>query len=212
MVETKIIIIGTGPEGRIAADIFLAMGIDVLGFLETAEEQKAVELNDINVFARFGSKDAQKVLADPDLQYIVTLGEIAERKTVYETAAKSTKRPASNGVHPLAWVSPNAKIGFGNLINAQAAINANAEIGDMNHLHSGSSIEPDAKVGNYCTLSPGVRIGSKCEVGDEVFIGTGAVIYPGVKVGKGAIIGAGSVVLREVKKGQTVHGNPAKEI
>jgi sugar O-acyltransferase (sialic acid O-acetyltransferase NeuD family) len=212
MVETKIIIVGTGPEGRIAADIFLAMGTDVLGFLETSEEQKALELNDINVFARFGSKDAQKVLADQDLQYIVTLGDIAERRSVYETAAKSTKRPASNGVHPLAWVSQNAKIGFGNLVNAHAAINANAEIGDMNHLHTGASIEPDAKVGNYCTLSPGVRVGAKCEIADEVFIGTGAVIYPGVKIGKGAIIGAGSVVLREVKKGQTVHGNPAKEI
>lgn len=212
MTETKIVIVGTGPEGRIAGDVFLAMGVDVLGFIETSEENRALELNDINVFAHINDKDAKKLLSDPDLQYIVTAGDIAERRSHYESLASATKRPASNGVHPQAWVSPNAKVGFGNLFNAHSAVNANAQVGDMNHFHTGASVEPDAKVGNYCTLSPGVRVGTRCEIDDEVFIGTGAVIYPGVKVGKGALIGAGAVVLREVKKGQKVHGNPAKEI
>lgn len=211
MTDTKIVIVGTGPEGRLAADIFQAMGIDVLGFLRAPEEAEAVELNNINVFAKVGDKDAKAVLSDQDLQYIVAVGDVKERRQLYESMASFTKRPSTTGVHPLAWVSPNAVVGFGNLVNAGCAINVNAKVGDMNHLHSGSSVEPDAVVGNYCTFSPGVRIGAKCVVEDDVFIGTGAVVYPGVKVGKGAIIGAGSVVLREVKAGQTVFGNPAKE-
>ena len=205
-------IVGTCPEGRVAADIFQAMGVDVLGFIETDPEKQLLEVNDINVFAHSGGKEAKAVLADQDMQYIVALGDIAERRKLYEAMASTTKRPSTTGAHPMAYVSPYSKVGFGNLLSAFSAIQANASMGDMNHLHTGASIEADAKVGNYCTLSPGVRIGSRCEVEDEVFIGTGAVIYPGVKVGKGAIIGAGSVVLREVKKGQTVHGNPAKEI
>lgn len=211
MTETKIVIVGTGPEGRIAADIFQAMGIDVLGFLRTADEAETVELNNINVFAKVGEKDAKAVLSDQDLQYIVAVGDVKERRQLYESMASLTKRPSTTGIHPLAWVSPNAEVGFGNLINATCAIHANAKVGDMNHFHSGSSVEPDAKVGNYCSFSPGVRIGARCEIEDDVFVGTGAVIYPGVKVGKGALVGAGSVVLREVKAGQTVFGNPAKE-
>jgi len=212
MAETQIVIVGTGPEGRMAADIFQGMGIDVLGFIRADEEPELSELNDINVFAKIGDKAAKTLLADQDTQYIVCLGDISERRKVYETFSTQTKRPSTTGVHPNAWVSPNAKMGFGNLLSASVAVHANASVGDMNHFHSGSSVEPDAHIGNYCTFSPGVRIGAKCIIEDEVFIGTGAVIYPGVKVGKGALIGAGSVVLKEVKARQTVFGNPAKEV
>ena len=212
MADTHIVIIGTGAEGRIAADIFAAMGQIVLGFLETEEGREVRDLNDISVFAVAGDEDSKMVLQDEKIQYLVALGDIRRRQEVYEQISGLTKRPSTNGIHPAAWVSPYAAMGFGNLLNAGAVVNANTQIGDMNHLHSGVTVEPDVKIGNYCTLSSGVKVGANVQIADHCFIGTGAVIHPGVKLGKGCMIGAGSVVLREVEEGGTVYGNPAKPV
>ncbi|MEM0998556.1 MAG: NeuD/PglB/VioB family sugar acetyltransferase [Bacteroidota bacterium] len=212
MSDTHVIIIGTGAEGRIAADIFAAAGIIVLGFLETAEEISTRDLNDISVFAIAGSEDSKMVLQDNKVQFLVAVGDIKLRKAVYERVAEISKRPAANAQHPGAWISPYAAIGFGNLFNYGVAVNANTQIGDNNLVHSGAVIEPDVTIGNYCTVSAGARIGTNASLEDNVFIGTGAIVHPGVKIGKGAMIGAGSVVLREVEEGTTVFGNPAQAV
>jgi len=43
-------------------------------------------------------------------------------------------------------------------------------------------------------------------------IGAGAVILPGIIIEEGAIIGAGAVVTKDVPRGETVVGNPARNI
>jgi sugar O-acyltransferase (sialic acid O-acetyltransferase NeuD family) len=212
MSETHVVIIGTGAEGRIAADIFTAAGNVVLGFLETSEEIETRDLNDISVFAVAGSDESLMVLKDENIQYFVAVGEISRRQEIYEAIAGVAKRPAANAIHPGAWVSPYVAMGFGNLVNFGAAINANTTVGDNNMLHTGVIVEPDVTIGNYCTINAGARVGANVVIEDHVFIGTGAVIYPGVKLGKGCLVGAGSVVLREVDEGATVHGNPAQKI
>lgn len=210
MSETHIIIVGTGAEARIAADIFAAMNLVVLGYLETDKDRNIRDLNDINVFAYYEDEEARVVLKDKNIQFFVSNGEISERIKFYEKVAKKTKRPAANAIHPMSWQSPYAAIGFGNLLNASVVVNPNSVIGDMNFFHSGVSIETDVKIGNYCTFSSGVKIGSNVQIEDEVFIGTGAIIHPGVTIGKGALIGAGSVVLKSVDPGKRVFGNPAQ--
>ncbi|HHG86529.1 MAG TPA: acetyltransferase [Bacteroidetes bacterium] len=212
MSDTHVIIIGTGQEGRIAAEIFTAQNQVVLGFLETGKEISTRDLNDISVFAVAGDEDSLMVLHDQNIQYLVTNGEIKKRIEVYEAIAEITKRPATNAQHPGAYVSSYAAIGFGNIFNFGVCINPNVQVGDNNHFHSGVTVEPDVKIGNYCTINAGVRIGANVELEDQVFIGTGAVIHPGIKLGNGCLIGAGSVVLREVPAGATVHGNPAMPI
>lgn len=210
--ESHIVIVGTGAEGRVAADVFTAMGVMVLGFLETDKDRNIRDLNDVNVFAHIEDDEARQVLKEPKIQFFVSTGDIHDRIKFYEKVAKRAKRPSINAIHPLSWQSPYAALGFGNLLNAGSAVNANCIVGDMNHFHSGATVEADSKIGNYCTFSSGVRIGSNCQIEDEVFIGTGAVIHPGVHLGKGCLIGAGSVVLKSVPEGKKVFGNPAQII
>jgi sugar O-acyltransferase (sialic acid O-acetyltransferase NeuD family) len=209
MPDTHIVIIGTGSEGRIVADIFTAMGVVVLGFMETDPERTIKDVNDINVFSLYDGPDAKKVLKDPNVEFFVAVGDISVRMDIYERVSNRTKRPSMNALHPLSWQSPYATLGFGNFFNAASVVNANSVIGDMNHFHSGVSVETDAMIGNYCNFNSGVRIGANARIADEVFIGTGAIIHPGVELGKGCMIGAGSVVLRSVAAGKKVFGNPA---
>lgn len=208
MDERQILIVGTGAEARIAADIYTAMGHVVLGFLETDHDRNIRELNDVNVVGHHEDDAAKSVLRDSRVEFVVAVGDMEDRKEIYELLAKRAKRPSANALHPLSWQSPYAAIGFGNLFNAGTVVNANTVIGDMNHFHSGVTVETDVHIGHYCNFSSGVRIGANVTVEDEVFIGTGAVIHPGVHLGKGCLIGAGTVVLKSVDPGRKVFGNP----
>jgi acetyltransferase EpsM len=212
METRQIVIIGTGSEGRIAADVFTAMGHVVLGFLETDPDRNIRDLNDINVFSHYEEDAAKNVLKDQHVEFMVALGDMDERKRVYEKVSKRAKRPSANAIHPISWQSPYAAIGFGNLFNAASVINANTVVGDFNHFHSGVTVETDVVIGNYCNFNSGVRIGSNVHIEDGVFIGTGAIIHPGVHLGEGCLIGAGSVVLKTVEAGKRVFGNPAQSI
>jgi sugar O-acyltransferase (sialic acid O-acetyltransferase NeuD family) len=212
MSEKQLLIVGTGAEARIAADVFAAMGHVVLGFLETDPDRNKGELNDINVVGHYEREDAVAVLKDARIEYIVAVGDMAEREEVYGKVAGRTRRPSANAVHPLSWHSPYATVGFGNLFNAGTVLNANSRVGDMNHFHSGVTVEPDVQVGSFCNFNSGVRIGANVRIDDGVFIGTGAVIHPGVHLGKGCLVGAGSVVLKAVGSGEKVFGNPAKAV
>jgi sugar O-acyltransferase (sialic acid O-acetyltransferase NeuD family) len=209
MDEKQLLIVGTGAEARIAADIFTAMGHMVLGFIETDPERSLRELNDINVVGNFEEDEARSLLKDSRVEFMVAVGEMELRQKVYEKVAKRTKRPSANAVHPLSWQSSYAQLGFGNIFNAGTVVNANTVVGDMNHFHSGVTVETDVTIGNYCNINAGARIGANVVVEDQVFIGTGAVIHPGVRLGEGCLVGAGSVVLKSVDAGKRVFGNPA---
>lgn len=49
-------------------------------------------------------------------------------------------------------------------------------------------------------------------IGNNVWIGGGAIILPGLTIGDDAIVGAGAVVTKDVAAGQTVVGNPARQV
>lgn len=207
-----IVILGTGPEARIALDIYNENEVLAYGLITTDREKVGTEVNDLSIFGTLEDEDVRKVLKESTVDYIVMEGEIKMRKKQYEAVRAFIERPAKNAMHNSAAVSPYARTGFGNLISAGVVIQANSTVGDMNIFHAHVSVEPDVEIGNYCNFGSGARIGGNVIIEDEVFIGTGAIIYPGVKVGKGAMIGAGSVVLREVESGKSVFGNPAAEI
>ena len=205
-----VIIVGTGPEARIALDIFNANKVLAYGFITEDAEKVHTDLNDVGVFGTPEDEDVMRVLSDSKVDYIIASGEIDRREELYSKVVELTKRPAINAIHPNTTISEYVKMGFGNIVNAGVVANPNVEIGDLNILQAHVSIEPDVKIGNYNTIGSGVRIGGNVVIEDQVFIGTGAVIHPGVKLGRGCMVGAGSVVLRPVEEGQTVFGNPAQ--
>lgn len=117
-----------------------------------------------------------------------------------------------NLIHPLASISPNTKIGKGNVISARVGIGVESQIGDFCLIQSGAIIGHDVNIGNwvridcYCVLIAGVT------VEDGVCIHTASVINHDITIGEGATVGAQSFVIRDVKNNTTVFGNPAKKI
>jgi len=103
-----------------------------------------------------------------------------------------------NNIHPLACVSPNAKLGDNIEIGPYAFIDENVEIGDGCKIHPHACIYPYVKMGRDCEVFPGAVVGAipqdlkfdgeitHVEIGDRVTIRECATINRGTKAsGKG---------------------------
>jgi len=80
------------------------------------------------------------------------------------------------GVHPQAWVSPEAKLGAEVSIGAFAVVEAGADIGDGTTLYPQTYVGHGAKLGRGCLLYPLASIRERCVLGDRVILHNGAVI------------------------------------
>ena len=80
------------------------------------------------------------------------------------------------GVHPQAWVSPQAKLGENVSIGAFAVVEAGAEIGAGTTLYPQTYVGHEAKLGADCLLYPFASVRERCVLGDRVILQNGAVI------------------------------------
>ena len=104
-----------------------------------------------------------------------------------------------NNIHPLAYVSPDAKLGDNIEIGPFAYVDGGCEIGDGCHIMNNATVYSHVKMGKDCTVFPGAVVGaipqdlkfegeeSWVEIGDRVNIRECATINRGTKAsGKGS--------------------------
>lgn len=92
------------------------------------------------------------------------------------THLKGGEKGRWTGIHPLAYVSPTAKIG------ANVAIYPFAYVGD------------DSVIGDGSTLEPGVIVGNDCVIGCDAMLHPHVVLYEGVTLGDRVEVHAGTVL------------------
>lgn len=99
----------------------------------------------------------------------------------YECVAKllqiyEASKPKKTGIDPLAFVSPDAKIGKDCYIGAFSYIGSNVEIGDGTQVNPHVTVCDNVKIGNNNILYPNVTIYHGCVIGNHVIIHSGSVI------------------------------------
>lgn len=80
------------------------------------------------------------------------------------------------GVHPQAFVSPQAKLGKNVSVGAFAVVEAEAELGEGTTLYPQTYVGHGSKLGADCLLYPFASIRERCVLGDRVILHNGAVI------------------------------------
>jgi UDP-3-O-[3-hydroxymyristoyl] glucosamine N-acyltransferase len=85
--------------------------------------------------------------------------------------------PVRPGVHPTAWIAPDAQVDESAEVSAHAVIGARAEIG------LGSLIGPAAVIGDGVVIGPDCRIGSNASISHAI-LGARVYVYPGARVGQ----------------------------
>lgn len=96
---------------------------------------------------------------------------LAKLMSIYEAS-----KPKKQGVDPLAFIAPGAKIGDNVYIGAFAYIGENSVVGDNTMIHPHAFVGDNAKIGDNCILYPHATIYQECQIGNECIIHSGAVI------------------------------------
>lgn len=83
----------------------------------------------------------------------------------------------NTGIHPTAFVHPEAKLGENVCVGAGAVVSKGAVIGDNTKILANTYIGNYAQIGTNCFFHPGVRIGDRVKVGNKV------ILHHGVSLG-----------------------------
>jgi sugar O-acyltransferase (sialic acid O-acetyltransferase NeuD family) len=194
-------VLGAGGHARAVADLAVACGRSVVGFLG----------------ARGGSATAGVVGSDDDLarlfaerrfdEAIVGVGNTAlARRPELFARLRELGVPTPALVHPSAVVSPSATIGLGSVLFPLVVVGADAAVGENAVIYSKSVAEHGCRIGDHAYLAPGVVLCGDVCVEAGAFVGAGAVVVPGVVIGKDAVVFAATRVTHDVSAGMKFAG------
>lgn len=211
MERNPVIIFGAQGLGKVALEIFKSNDMDVYCFLDDNKQLHNTTIGEISVLGSTDDDGFLKYIGKKCDAFVAT-DDNKLRDSIVETLVEKRKVMPVNAVHGRAYVSPDAEIGYGNLINAGAIVNVGAVVANNCVINAGAIIEQDAIINDLVQIGAGSIVGAGTVVEQAAFIGSGVTIVGGIKIGKKARIGAGSVVVADVKNGETVFGNPAKTV
>ncbi|KAA9340596.1 acetyltransferase [Adhaeribacter soli] len=209
--ENPVIIFGASPTGKSALDIFTSNNVVVYCFLDDDAKLHQTEIHNVPVLGNTDEEEYLKILGKK-CEVFIALDDAAARKSIANKLKEDYKQVPVNAIHKASYVSEQAWLGHGNLINAGAVVQIDCRIGDNCIIQSNAVIETGATLGDFVQVGAGALINAEAQIEEQAFIGTGAVIVGGVKIGKKARVGAGAVVIADVPAGQTVFGNPAQKV
>lgn len=181
---------------------------DFLGFIDDTPEKKGKHALGFTVFGR------EVLEQHPDARLLAVPGSPASYTVRDKIILDLTDDPSRfiTLIHPLANVSPFAKIGYNTLIMAGVIITANAIIGNHVCVLPNTVIHHDSSVGDYTLIGSNVTIAGNTNVGRYCYIGSGSRIINGITVGDNTLVGMGSNVIRPVPPQSKIAGNPARSI
>ena len=84
--------------------------------------------------------------------------------------------PRTEGIHPTAVISPQARLGRNVGVGPYAVIEEQVFVGHDTQIGAGSYLGRNVKVGAGCLLHPRVYVGDRCVLGNRVVLHAGAVV------------------------------------
>lgn len=199
----RLIIIGAGGQGRVAADVADKMGTYTeIAFLD---DNPTADCLGYPVLGKV--YDAKKYIRTHC--FFVAIGNASVRRKVTSLLSDMGANIATL-IHPSSVIGKCVSISEGSIVVAGAVVNPNSKIGKGCIINTLSSVDHDCIIGDYVHVSVGAHITGTVMVGDNCFIGAGAVVKNNVSICANCTIGAGAVVVKDITKSGTYIGVPAK--
>lgn len=208
VLSKRLIILGAGGHGKVAADC-----AEVIGDYDSIEFLDAIYPGERSVGPwKVVDKTENAYLFDNDnTDFFVAIGNNVIREKVLNTLLKDKLKVVSL-IHPKSTVSRHAIISQGVLVCANATINPMVKVGIGGIINTAASIDHDCQIGDYTHISVGVRLAGGIVVGSHSFVGINSCAIQGVTIGKNCILGAGSTLISDLPDNTTAVGTPAKVI
>ena len=201
----RLVIIGAGGHGKVAADIALLNGFKDICFVD---DDTSLLGTRILGFPVMGALDTVDVRSGSD-DVFVAIGNASVRKRVFSTLASQGIVPVTL-CHPSVCIGADVRIGVGTLLAAGAIVNPGANVGKGCIVNTGATVDHDCFIGDFCHVSVGAHVAGTVVVGEDTWIGAGAVVSNNVDIVSGCMIGAGAVVVNDIAAAGTYVGIPAR--
>lgn len=202
-----IFLIGAGGHCKVVMDALMRAGTP-RSRLQIRDESAAASGRDL-----LGCAVGMLTAADEirGHTFHLTIGAAQARQRLHAELTAAGGMPLSIA-HPLACISPDARLEAGVFVAAYGVVAPAALVGCSVIVNHGAIVDHDCAIGDFCHIAPNATLGGGVKLGHGVMVGAGAVVLPGLSVGDGAVIGAGAVVTRNVPAGGIWAGVPARQI
>ena len=199
----RLILIGAGGHGKVAADVAEICGFKDVAFLDQSYPERKKNgpwriINNTTVIDDLTAKG---------FEFFLTVGNNKIRENLWREC-----KPLDfvQLIHPSTSISRYATLNSGVLAVAGVVVNADTVIGRGTILNTACTIDHDCVIGDFVHISPGANIAGGCRIGDRSWVGIGASVKQGVTIGRDVTVGAGATVVSDIPDGLTVIGTPAK--
>lgn len=162
----QLLILGAGAHGNVVAETAAEMKcFQEIKFLDDNNKKNDIigKLEDYQSFSNYYS-DAFVALGDPDLRDFWL-----KKLTPFYNIPYL--------VHPRAWLSCNAKIEYGSIIESMACINTNTIVHYGAIIGIGALVDHDVKIGAMAHLDCGVVIPPRQQIPEKIKISAGTVFF-----------------------------------
>lgn len=198
-----VVIIGTGGNAKVIADIVLGSKDNLVGFLTSDSDKK--EFMGKPVLGK--DTDYQKY---KDCYFIIAIGNPNVRERMSDLMTGMNWYTA---IHPSSVISTaHTSIGEGSVVMANAVINPFAQIGRHCIINTNAAIEHDNVIEDFAHISVGAKLAGTVRIGKRTWVGVGASVIDKISVCGDCMIGAGAVIVKNIETPGTYVGVPAKRI
>ncbi len=202
---TKVIIYGGGGLSKMIIETVRVLGTyQIIGVIDD-NMKKGTDVIGIPVIG--GADMLSRLVKDGIRLAVNSVGGIGNPKVRFDVFQKLAKEgfvcPAI--VHPSAHIDPSARLESGVLVLAQSYVSGNAIVGVGTLINNSVVVSHDCVLGICTNLSPGVKIAGDVIIEDFAQLGMNATVNIGVKVGKECLIGNGATIKKDVPPGTHVY-------
>lgn len=200
----RVVIIGAGTGGLIAADIISRQSVArIIGFYDDDDS-----FNSLLGFPILGKINSKKIYEDFKSglfdAVLITLGSRVDLRDKLFDELIALGLRFHNAIHPSCIIASHVDLGVGNLIAANTVIGAFANLGKNNFISSSCVIEHHNKLGKSCSLGPGVMFSGTVSIEDRIVFGTGVFVEPYLTIGSDCVISSGSIITKDIPKNSVV--------
>jgi sugar O-acyltransferase (sialic acid O-acetyltransferase NeuD family) len=203
MSARPLIVYGAGGHGKVVANILIARGETVTGFLDDFKPARTKVIG----LPVLGSSDWLD--ANPHARVALGVGNNVVRARNAELCL-AKQAELVTAIHPSAVIAQSAVIEDGAVILALSVVNPDSVVRRGAIVNTTAVVEHDCVVGEFAHISPSATLGGNCTVGPFAQLGIGAAMLPGTKIGEYSIVGGGGLVAHDIPPWTIAVGLPAR--